>query len=67
MNIENKTQFKKKDLKTIQNQLGLIFKTYDPGHEAETNPIEDKYEKKISIKQILNDEIEKKRPKTKET
>ena len=46
MNIENKTQFKKKDLKTIQNQLGLIFKTCDPGHEAETNPIEDKYEKK---------------------
>jgi hypothetical protein len=46
MNIENKTQFKKKDLKTIQNQLGLIFKTYDPGHEAETNLIEDKYEKK---------------------
>jgi hypothetical protein len=31
-----------KNLKKSWSQLVLIFETYDPGHEAETDPIKEK-------------------------
>ena len=38
----------------------LTFETRGPSHETEINPIEEKKNKKITIRKILMDEIEKK-------
>ena len=59
---EIKNNFFLNEPKKDQSQLVLTFKTRNPSHETEINPIEGKKEKekeKITIKKILKDEIEK--------